>query len=271
MLVTLALSPSAKIAIVLMVCIVVFPLTGLVLNWHKKHRRRVWRRLHREVWTAHESVLAGLRQMADVFAELPAQPRELSRQGVHLVDAQARAADAFQKLCRRSATMSRKRGLRLLSRECRRFHQQEALFSTFRDRVLRAVSDQARRGVIAPPAPRRCYRAVFTVLKHELPEEHWPAVNDTLARGVHLHMQGVDGEWHPVPLKFTGGGQAAFSRKFLERAVALKMTIGHENAAREVFDYRVSHSLPVKPMRPAKQRVAKLLSSWRSAFMPSST
>lgn len=270
MLTVLALSPSAKIAMVLIAGIIVFPLVDLYLGWLTKHRQRVRRTLYREARDSHAGVLAGLREMAEVFTHLPEHPLELSKQGVSLLDAQARAADSFDKLCRRYATMSRERKLRALTREWWRFHDQEALFETFQRQVLRAASDQARRGIVSPPVPGRCYRAIFTVLNHDLPGQLWPAMDRILSKGVTLKMQDVAGWWHPVPLNFSSGSRAVFSRIFLERATALKVIIEHTGADREVFEYGVSHTLPVKPMWGIKRRLARFSPSrsFGSALSP---
>ena len=261
MLTVLALTPSAKIAIVLMAGIVAFSLMDLYLRWLAKHRRRMRKELMREALSAQASVLSGLRTMAGLFTDLPEHPLELSVEGVHLLDSQARAADSFDKLCRRYPTMSRERKSRQLLRVLSRLRHQEERFEDFQKDILRTVSDQVRRGIVSPPVPGRSYRAVFSVLDHELPEPLWPAMEEVLANGVTLRMQDVDGHWHPVPLRFAGGAKAVFNRKHLERAVSLQIIIKHGSPDREMFEYAVQHELPVKPMWSMKQRFLRWIAS----------
>ncbi len=199
---------------------------------------------------------AKAKQMIDEIALL-----DLSDQGIHLLDSQARAADSFDKLCRRYPTMSRERKSRQLLRVLSRLRHQEERFEDFQKDILRTVSDQVRRGIVSPPVPGRSYRAVFSVLDHELPEPLWPAMEEVLANGVTLRMQDVDGHWHPVPLRFAGGAKAVFNRKHLERAVSLQIIIKHGSPDREMFEYAVQHELPVKPMWSMKQRFLRWIAS----------
>jgi len=261
MLIAAAMSHPAKIAIVLMAGIIVYALVDFWLKWMERCQKRVRKDLLREARDAHAVALSGLRNMARVFTDMPEHPLELSDQGARLLDSQARTADAFEKLCRRYPTMSRERRSRQLMRMIAKLHHQEARVETFQKSVLRAVSDQVRRGIVSPPAPGRSYRAVFTLLDHRLPMAYWPVMEEVLSTAVTLRMQDVDGDWHPVPLKFSRGSRAMFSRKYLERAVALKMIIESEATGREVFEYEVHHVLPVKPMRRFQWRLPRLIPS----------
>lgn len=250
MLITLAMSLPARIAITLLAGVLAF--YGVVLFAHGlgKYRRRMRKTLWHRVRMSHLRVLAGLRSMAKIFTDLPEHPIELSSHATQLLDSEARVASSLLKFHRQHSTMSRERQARRLRQFLTRLENQEARFEKFELRVLRSVSDQMRQGVVAPPHPGRSYRAVFNLLSRRPPEALWPAMEKVLALGVSLRVQDIKGHWHQVPLRFSGGCRAGFSRKYLERAVALRVVIGQEKETRESFLYEVQHRLPVKPMRP---------------------
>jgi len=175
---------------------------------------------------------------------------EVARQWlVGLLDIYANAAGSFRSLVRRIRTMSRDRAQRHLTREFLKLQANGPLFQQFQREVLRAVSAQAVSGVVDPPSPVRGYRAAFTVLHHRLPREVWPAMAEILAAAAEFTVQEQGGKWHALPVRFVDGAQAVFSRKYLERAVALRMIIRPPGLEPKVFDYSVEHERPMKPSR----------------------
>lgn len=201
--------------------------------------------------------MAGLRAMAGVVSQLNDAPQNLSRQGIGLLDTYAKAVISFRYLARDLRTMSHDRAMRHLTRELLKLESQEAVLSQFQTVVLRVVSVQGASETVAPPVPVRRYRAAFTVLRHDLPREVWPVMDEVLAAGVRLKVMDADQLkvpeirriWTDVPTVFVNGGRAVFNRKYLERAVALRMVIFRSGHAPRVFDYNVEHELPIRPAR----------------------
>ena len=153
--------------------------------------------------------------------------------------------------------MSHDRAMRHLTRELLKLESQEEMLRQFQIEVLRVVAVQAALETVAPPVPVRRYCAAFTVLRHDLPRELWPVMDEVLAAGVRLKMMDadqlkvpeMDRIWDAVPAAFVNGGRAVFNRKYLERAIALRMVIlgaGHEP---KVFDYNVEHERSIKAAR----------------------
>lgn len=232
----------ALIVIGLMVAVVL----QLSWQWRTAYRRHQMVRIFNEAKSSYARGQAGLRTLAEVVTQMPAAHRNLSRQGVGLLDAYADAASSFKHLMHDLRTMSRDRALRHLTREFRRLQDYETTLHDFQKEVLRMVSAQAASGTLTPPVPVRGYRAAFTVLRHQLLRDLWPVMNEVLAAGVQLKMLDAKGHWRVVPVTFKSGSQAIFSRKWLEQAVALQMIIrglGHSPA---IFEFTVEHEHPVK-------------------------
>jgi len=226
-------------------------------RWLARYRAREMARIFTDARDSYARAMNGLRTMAGVVTQLPDAPPTLSRQGVGLLDTYAKAAASFKYLVRDLRTMSRDRAMRHLTRELLKLESQEEVLRQFQMEVLRVVSDQAAFETVAPPVPVRRYCAAFTVLRHDLPRELWPVMDEVLAAGVRLKVMDadqlkvpeVDRVWNAVPVTFVNGGRAVFNRKYLERAVALQMVILRTGHAPRIFDYNVNHERPIKPAR----------------------
>lgn len=240
----------------------------LCRRWRARCRAREMARIFNDARDSYVRAMTGLRTMAGVVTQIPDAPQTLSRQGVGLLDTYAKAAASFKYMVRDLRTMSRSRALRHLTRELLKLESQEEVLRQFQIEVLRVVSDQAALETVAPPVPVRRYRAAFTVLHHELPHELWPVMDEVLASGVQLMVMDadplkareMDRGWKAVPVTFVNGGRAIFNRKFLERAVALRMVIHLAGHAPRIFDYTVEHERPVQPARRL----------WRTGHRPTS-
>jgi len=253
LLVLAALSRSASALALVVIGMVMIGSVALGRRCLANSRARQMARIFHDAGNSYAHALNGLRTMAEVVTHLPAPPPTLSQQGVSLLDAYANAAASFQYLVRDLRTMSRDRALRNLTREFLKLKDQESVLQKFQWEVLRVVSAQAESGTVYPPGPIRHYRAAFTVLRHNLPRELWPVMDEVLASCVQLKMLGVEPSnapgkpsvWKTVPVTFVGGGQAVFSRKHLERALALQMVLHQDGHAPRVFEYTVDHERPV--------------------------
>jgi hypothetical protein len=226
-------------------------------RWLARHRARKMAGIFNDARNSYARAMTGLQTMAGVVAGLPDAPQTLSRNGVGLLDTYAKALISFKYLVRDLRTMSHERALRHLTRELLKLESQEELLRQFQLEVLRVVSVQATLETVAPPVPVRRYCAAFTVLRHDLPQDLWPVMDEVLAAGVRLKVMDADQlkvpeserTWNDVPATFVNGGRAVFNRKYLERAVALRMVILVAGQEPRVFDYNVEHERPIKPAR----------------------
>jgi hypothetical protein len=222
-----------------------------------RYRAREMAGIFNDARNSYARAMTGLQTMAGVVAGLPDAPQTLSRNGVGLLDTYAKALISFKYLVRDLRTMSHDRAMRHLTRELLKLESQEAVLRHFQMEVLRVVSVQAAFDTVDPPFPVRRYCAAFTVLRHDLPRELWPVMDEVLAAGVRLKMMDADQlevpeserTWIDVPATFVNGGRAVFNRKYLERAVALRMVIFRAGHAPRVFNYNVEHERPIKPAR----------------------
>lgn len=238
---------QAASTVALLVIVLLFAMVlELFWQWRAAHRRLQMVRTYNRAKSSYSRGQAGLRTMADVFTRLPGNSRNLSRQGVALLDAYAAAATSFKRLMHDLRTMSRDRALRHLTRELHRLQDCETTFQDFQKDVLRMVAVQAASGTLTPPIPVRHYRAAFTVLRHELQQDLWPVMNGVLAAGVQLKMLDAEQRWRVVPVVFTNGSQAVFSRKWLERALALQLVIHQPGHPPKVFEFTVEHEQPIR-------------------------
>jgi hypothetical protein len=239
-------SRSATVVALLIIVLMIAAALQLSWQWRSTHRRHQMVRILNEAKSSYARGQAGLRSMAEVLARMPKTPKHLSRRGVGLLDAYADTATSFKHLMHDLRSMSRDRALRHLSREACRLRDCETTFQDFQKEVLRMVTAQAAAGSLAPPIPVRRYRAAFVILQHELQHELSPLMNEVLAAGVRLRMLDARGHWYGVPVKFKSGSQAVFSRKWLERAVALQMIIRQPGHRPKVFEFSVEHEHPLK-------------------------
>lgn len=240
------LSRSATVVALLVIGLMIAAALQLSWQWRSAYRRHQMVRILNEAKCSYARGQAGLRSMAEVLARLPRTPKSLSRQGVGLLDAYAETATSFKHLMQDLRSMSRDRALRHLNREARRLRGYESTFHDFQIGVLRMVTTQAASGILNPPLPTRRYQAAFVILRHELQQELWPLMNEVLAAGVRLKMRDATGRWREVPVKFKSGSQAVFSRKWLERALALQLVIRQPGNALRTFEFSVEHEVPVK-------------------------
>jgi len=255
LLVLAVLSRSSTAIALVIIGIAVAGVLAMSRKWLAEYRAREMVRIFKDANSSYARALAGLKTMAGVVTQMPKPPQSLSRSGVGLLDAYANASKSFRNLVRDMRTMSRDRALRHLTREFLKLQDQEAVFLGFQSGVLRAVSDQAAFGTVYPPSPIRHYRAAFTVLRHDLPRELWPVMDEVLSSAVQLKMLDADELklpknrriWNTVPVTFAAGGRAIFSRKYLERAVALQIIINRKAQTPKIFEYSVKHERPVKP------------------------
>lgn len=253
------LSRPAVVTVLAVTALAVLGVVEVTRQWLAARRRRRTARILTDANRSYAVALAGLRTMAEVVTGLPEVPPALSRRGVRLLDGYAEAAASFRHLLGRARTMSRDRAQRHLAREFLKLQANEPVFRQFQREVLRVASAQALSGVVEPPVPLPRYRAAFTVLRHALPREVWPVAAEVLAAAVEFTLQERGGRWHPVPVRFVNGGQAVFSRRFLERAVALRMVIRGPGREPRVFEYEVEHELPVRAPGRLARRLARFL------------
>jgi hypothetical protein len=244
--VMVTVSRSATVVALLIIGLMIAAVLQLSWQWRSRYRRHQMVRILNEAKCSYARGQAGLRSMAEVLARMPKTPKNLSRQGVGLLNAYADTATSFKRLMHDLRSMSRDRALRHLNREAHRLREYETTFQDFQLEVLRMVTAQAASGTLTPPIPVRRYRAAFVILRHELQQELWPLMNEVLAAGVQLKMLDARGHWHEVPVKFESGSQAVFSRKWLERALALQMIIRQPGHAPKVFEFSVEHEHPLK-------------------------
>jgi hypothetical protein len=244
--VMVTVSRPATVVALLIIALMIAAALQLSWQWRSTHRRHQMIRILNEAKSSYARGQAGLRTMAEVLARLPKTPKNLSRQGVGLLDAYADTATSFKHLMHDLRSMSRDRALRHLNREAHRLRDYETTFHDFQKEVLRMVTARAAAGILPPPIPVRRYRAAFVILQHELQQELWPLMNEVLAAGVQLRMLDSRDHWHGVPVKFKSGSQAVFSRRWLERAVALQMIIRQPGHAPHVFEFSVEHEQPPK-------------------------
>jgi hypothetical protein len=244
-LVMVTLSRSATVVALMVIGLMIAAALQLSWQWRSAYRRHQMVRILNEAKCSYSRGQAGLRSMAEVLAQLPRTPKNLSRQGVGLLDAYADTATSFKHLMQDLRSMSRDRALRHLNREARRLRDYESTFHDFQLEVLRMVTTQAASGTLTPPVPVRRYQAAFVILRHELQQELWPLMNEVLAAGVRLKMRDATGRWREVPVKFKSGSQAVFSRKWLERALALQLVIRQPGNALKTFEFSVEHEVPV--------------------------
>lgn len=237
--------PATAVALIV-IGLMVAALLELSWQWRAAHRRHQMVRIFNEAKGSYARGQAGLKTMAEVVTRMPANTRNLSRQGVGLLDAYADSSISFKHLMHNLRTMSRDRALRHLTREYRRLRDYETKFEDFQKHVLCMVSNQAASGTMSPPVPIRRYRAAFAILRHDLQRDLWPVMNEVLAAGVQLKMQDAAGRWRMVPVTFSNGSQAVFSRKWLERAVALRLIIRQPGPSQKVFEFTVEHEHPVR-------------------------
>jgi hypothetical protein len=246
----LAWSQPARVTAVVVLGLVLLGVAELTRQWLAAHRRRRMARIFAEANESYSAALAGLRVMAGVTTALPGKlPLSVSWRGVHLVDSYADAAASFRQLVRRIRTMSRERAQRQLAREFLKLQAYGSVFRQFQREVLRAATLQAVSGALDPPQAAPRYRAAFTVLRHELPPDLCPVLAEVLAAAVRFAVRDPDRGWRQVPVQFVNGGEAVFSRKYLERAVALRMTISRPGGEPRLFEYEISHERPVPPRR----------------------
>jgi len=255
LLVLAVLSRSSTAIALVIIGIAAAGVLAMSRKWLAEYRAREMVRIFKDANSSYTRALAGLKTMAGVVTQMPKPPQSLSRSGVGLLDAYANTSKSFRNLVRDIRTMSRDRALRHLTREFLKLQDQEAVFLGFQSEVLRAVSDQAASGTVYPPSPIRHYRAAFTVLRHDLPRELWPVMDEVLSSAVQLKMLDADElklpksrrAWNTLPVTFADGGRAIFSRKYLERAVALRIIVNRKDQEPKVFEYSVKHERPVKP------------------------
>lgn len=247
--VMLALSKPAAVTAMVIMMLVIIGVVEVARQWLVAHRRRRMARIFHQAENSYAVALGGLRTMAEVVTGLPRVSPALSRSGVGLLDIYANAAGSFRSLVRRIRTMSRDRAQRHLTREFLKLQANGSLFQEFQREVLRTVSAQAVSGVVDPPSPVRGYRAAFTVLQHRLPRDVWPAMAEILAAATEFAVQEQGGKWRALPVRFVDGARAVFSRKYLERAVALRIIIRPPGLEPKIFEYSVEHVCTAKPSR----------------------
>ena len=242
------LSQPTAIAALVIIGLVFAGSVEVIRRWIVGRHRRNMAKIFDQAQDSYARVLTGLKTMAEVVSQMPKATKSLSRRGIGLLDTYANADASFRRTSRKLRFMSHERALRHLTRESLMLRGQEAVFRKFQEDILHVVSAQAGAGIISPPIPlKRHYRASFTVLRHNLPHELWPIMEDVLKNNVQLKMRDGDGLWHIVPVTFANGGQMIFSCRYLERARELRLAIRQSGSAPKVFEYNIEHVLPIKP------------------------
>jgi hypothetical protein len=214
-------------------------------GWRELHELRVLREAQHQARLANENVRCGLKMMAVIVPGLREAQLVLSARAIDLLDTQASLLMALRRVNKKKAAGRRPRARRLIARKLHEITELDRHYGRFEKAVLMAVCEQAACRVVMPPLGTSKYRAVFTVLDHQLPGMLWPTMNRILAQQVQLWVRDACGAW--TPARRTGircGREFVFSRKNLERATELCLVV----ADKVVSEFTVEHErAPARP------------------------
>lgn len=215
-------------------------LTG-ARTWKKSRELRQLRVVRSQAQVSHDRVLGGLRQMAGIVPRLRVSQLGFSRRGVDLLDTQSALLLALRRAKTVVAGASGSR--RETARQLAAIAGLKGTFERFQQAVLTAVYQQSALRVVMPPVSASKYRAAFTVLSHDLPGALWPVMNAILRQHVEMWVGDATGAWRKVRgLGFRLGKEVVFSRKCLENAVEIRLTLN----GRTMNEYSVAHERPLK-------------------------
>lgn len=203
--------------------------------WREQRELRRINEARRLARAAHQNLREGLKTMAAIVPDLGPSSLDLSARAMDLLDRQSALLMAV-----RHARKSWRRGRPALLGRLREMAEIDRTFEGFQQAVLTAVYAQAAQRVDVAPLATFKYNAVFTVLEHRLPARLWPMMNRILSEQVRLWVRKPGEDWKPA--RRTGvryGREFIFSRKNLERAVALRLVVG-ETA---VSEFTVEHGV----------------------------
>jgi hypothetical protein len=228
-------------------------MTALVVSmlrgWRESQELKKLKEARRQAVTAYENVLSGLKTMASIMPEVGGREQlVLSARAMELLDTQSGLLLAMRRANRR-AIVRRPRARRMMTQQLREISGLDRVYEVFQQAMLTAVYEQAARRVVMPPLGTCKYRAVFTVLEHQLPGVLWPAMNQILAREVKLWVRNANGIWNPARrTDFRWGRELIFSRKILEQATELRLIVG----GKIVSEFTVEHERATKLQNPGK-------------------
>lgn len=223
-----------------------------VRSWQESQELKILRMAQRQAQRATRNVNRGLQTMATIVPELGASRLELSARAMDLLNNQSVLLMALRRAGRKSA-LRRRRARVALAQQLLEIAGLDQAYSGFQQAVLTTVCEQATHRVVPPPVSAHKYRAVFTVLEHQLPGVLWPAMNQILAQHVRLWVRDGDGTWTQARgTGFRWGRELLFSRKNLEEAVELRLMVG----TRVVSEFTVEHERPATPVRRFFNRVS---------------
>ncbi|MCF7676470.1 MAG: hypothetical protein K9M97_14065 [Akkermansiaceae bacterium] len=206
-------------------------------GWRESKELKRLKDAQRHAVTANENVRRGLKTMASIMPGLGGEQLALSARAMDLLDTQSGLLLAMRRANRR-AIVRRPRARRMMAQQLREISDLDQIYESFQQAMLTAVCEHAARRVIMPPLGTSKYRAVFTVLEHQLPGVLWPAMNQILARQVQLWVRNADGIWKPARRTgFRWGRELVFNRKNLEQATELRLVV----TGRIVSEFTVEH------------------------------
>lgn len=197
-----------------------------LLSWQEMRELKRLRLARHQAAVANKNVSRGLQTMAMIVPGLGAARSDLSARAMDLLDSQSARLMALRKLGKK-ASLRRRRARLDLEQQLQEISALDETFEAFQKAVLTAVCDHAGQQVVSPPVAAQRYRAVFTVLEHQLPRALWPMMNQILAQHVRLWVRSDGGTWSLVrSLGFRWGRELLFSRKNLEGAAELRLMVG---------------------------------------------
>ena len=217
-------------------------------GWRESQELKGLKEAKRQAVAANENVRRGLKTMASIMPELGGEQLVLSARAMDLLDTQSGLLLAMRRANRR-AVVGQPRARRMMAQRLREMTGLDRVYESFEQAMLMAVCEQAAQRVVMPPLGTCKYRAVFTVLEHQLPGALWPAMNQILARQVQLWVRDANGIWNPARRTgFRWGRELVFSRKNLEQASELRLIV----AGRIVSEFTVEHERTATPLNRGK-------------------
>lgn len=219
-----------------------------IRTWRVRRVAGDLRRFYCQTFAAHEKLRVGLKTMARIVPRLEDPRLLLARRGVELLDRHAVSTMEVERAL--GGAYGRSRFRRLATRQLEGLTGLDSAFERFQRAVLLALYQQAMTRVVMPPIAVRRYRAAFAVLKHDLPEELWPLMNEILAQHVELWTRDVSGLRHKVrKLGIRSGREVVFSRRHLEAAQELHLIVRDPDGRTLTNEFTVEHERPLKPPR----------------------